>query len=391
MIAHPRTPLLLLAVLSALLAVLVSCASQDPAGTAFASTDAGTYASLGLSESQVETWEDGMRTTGGPGSYEWWYFDFTLDDGSTVVIVYYTKNFTQAGSALRPFVTFQMNRPDGTSVAKSILGRAADFSAAKDRCDVRIGSNTVSGDLTDYALHVETAGVQADLTLHRTVPSWRPGTGYMIFHKGAGHYFAWLPSVPQGVVQGTITTDGAGRAVTGVGYHDHNWGDVSVLDLMHDWYWGRAQVGPYTVIASYITARAEYGNAPVPLFMLARDGRIIADDASKVRFSADGVHVDAYTGKPVADLLVYDFNDGTQHYRVTFRRERDIARTRFLDLLSGGQAFLARLSGFDGAYLRFTGPVTVERLEGAQVADTATEQSAVWELMYFGHAPSATR
>jgi hypothetical protein len=70
-------------------------------------------------------------------------------------------------------------------------------------------------------------------------------------------------------------------------------------------------------------------------------------------------------------VLVYEFADEGSHYRVTFRRERDIGRTRFIDLLSGLQAFFARLSGFEVAYLRVTGPATVERFEGDQVVETA--------------------
>jgi len=371
-----------------LLLLLAGCATQGSApGTAAAAADAGTYEKLGLSPARVEPWEDGMRTTGAAGSYEWWYFDFTMDDGSTLVIVYYTKDFTQPGSGLKPFVTFQYDRPGAAQVARAITVRADQFSASKERCDVTVGMSTLRGDLTDYVLHVEGNGLLADLRLHRTAPSWRPGTGYMMFARPAAHYFAWLPSVPQGTFEGTVSVDGAARTIAGAAYHDHNWGDVSMLDLIHDWYWGRAQVGPYTVIASYITARPEYGSMPVPLFMLARDGKILADDASKVTFSQQDVYTDPYTGKPVANLLVYDYDDGTSHYRVTFHREKDINRTRFVDLLDPGKALLARLSGFDGAYLRFTGPAQVENLSPGGPAQTDVERSAVWELMYFGHAP----
>jgi hypothetical protein len=31
---------------------------------------------------------------------------------------------------------------------------------------------------------------------------------------------------------------------------------LSMQTLIHNWYWARASVGPYTVIASYITAAA---------------------------------------------------------------------------------------------------------------------------------------
>jgi hypothetical protein len=373
---------------AAALLLVAGCATQGPvSGTATAAADAGTYEKLGLSPAQVQPWEDGMRTTGVAGTYEWWYFDFIMDDGSTLVIVYYTKDFTQPGTGLKPFVTFQYDRPGEAQVWRAITVSADQFSASPAGCDVTVGKSTLRGDLTDYTLHVEGSGLLADVTLHRTAPSWRPGTGYMMFHKPAEHYFAWLPSVPQGTFQGTVSVDGVQRSITGAAYHDHNWGDVSMLDLIHDWYWGRAQVGPYTVIASYITARAEYGSTPVPLFMLARDGKILAEDASKVTFSLHDVYTDAYTGKPVANLLVYDYDDGTSRYRVTFHREKDINRTRFVDLLDPLKAFLARLSGFDGAYLRFTGPAQVENLSPGSAAPPEVERSAVWELMYFGHAP----
>ncbi len=39
--------------------------------------------------------------------------------------------------------------------------------------------------------------------------------------------------------------------------------------------------------------------------------------------------------------------------------------------------------GFDGAYMRFTGQVTVERTGSDPVPETVTAP-ALWELMYFG-------
>jgi hypothetical protein len=328
-----------------------------------------------------------MRTSGDKGTYEWWYFDFSLDDGSTLVITFDTKDPTRPDTPLQPFVTLKLDRPDGTTASKTLAGTPGDFSAARDRCEVRIGANTASGDLHDYAVHVRIDEVTADLRLHGTVPPWRPGTGYMLFQQKEEHFFAWLPSVPQGTLEGTLSIGGQSRAVHGVGYHDHNWGDVSMLDLIHDWYWGRAQIGDYSVIASFITANDRYDRSAVPVFMLARDGKIIAEDASKVAFSVSGIHTDAFTGKPVADVVVYDFKDGSDRYRVTFRREADLVRDRFVDHLPGFQAFLARLAGFDGAYLRFTGSAAVERFQGENLVETANQKSAIWELMYFGHAP----
>ena len=47
------------------------------------------YKRFNLKETNApEKWEDGMRSTGGKGTYEWWYFDAHLEDGSILVIVF---------------------------------------------------------------------------------------------------------------------------------------------------------------------------------------------------------------------------------------------------------------------------------------------------------------
>jgi len=369
-------------------AFLSVCYGQAPKATAAMETSGDDYKKLGLSGSAIAPWEDGMRTTGAPGTYEWWYFDGSLDDGSSLVIVFYTKDQIMPNKPLKPKVSFDLDRPDGTKVHKELEIDPSNFSASKDSCNVRIGVNSFSGNLHDYAIHIDIDNVKADIVLHRTVPSWRPNTGFVNFKKEKdSSFFAWLPSVPQGNVDGAVTISGQTQAIKGVGYHDHNWGDASMLKLIHDWYWGRAQVGNYSVIASYITAADKYNNAVIPIFMLARDGKIVADDFTKVKFSTSDIYIDEHTKKPVANRLVYDFNGGANHYRVTFERSKDLVRQRFIDQIRGFKGALAKLAGFDGAYMRFTGVVTVERFDGDKKIETVKEKSAVWELMYFGHAP----
>jgi len=40
------------------------------------------YQRLGLSPTAIAPWEDGARTDGSAGTYEWWYFDAHLADGA---------------------------------------------------------------------------------------------------------------------------------------------------------------------------------------------------------------------------------------------------------------------------------------------------------------------
>jgi hypothetical protein len=52
------------------------------------------YGRLGLARDQTAVWEDGMRTDGSKNTFEWWYFDLELDDGSKLVISFFTKPFS---------------------------------------------------------------------------------------------------------------------------------------------------------------------------------------------------------------------------------------------------------------------------------------------------------
>ncbi len=347
------------------------------------------YQRYGIAKGEIAAWEDGFRTRpGGPGTFEWWYFDAVLDDGSTLVINFMFKDI-RGGSGIkqpaRPVVTFELDRPDGTHVERALHAHD-DFAFAADRCDVRVGASTFAGDLHTYRIHVDLEGVTADITLTGQVPPWRPETGHILFGDDRPHLFAWLPSVPQGTVQATLTVDGETRTLAGTGYHDHNWGDAAMPQLIHHWYWARAQAGGYCVIASDITAERKYGHTQVPIFMLAKDGKIVADDSSLVRFETTGEHPDPVTGKPVADTTVYDYDAtarGGEHYRVTFRRENTIVQARMIESVKGPKRVLARIAGFDGAYMRFTGQVTVERIGSDPVPETVTAP-ALWELMYFG-------
>ena len=52
------------------------------------------YERLKLARDSVAPWEDAARTDNRRGTYEWWYFDSHLDDGSTLVVVFMNKPVT---------------------------------------------------------------------------------------------------------------------------------------------------------------------------------------------------------------------------------------------------------------------------------------------------------
>src|SRR5437588_10763430 len=96
--------------------------------------DAEEYTRLGIKKGEIALWEDGLRTDGGKGTYEWWYFDAHLNGGVKVVIVFYTKSLIDVDKSLAPFVWFTLDRADGTHFEKEAHPPAADFNAAREQC-----------------------------------------------------------------------------------------------------------------------------------------------------------------------------------------------------------------------------------------------------------------
>lgn len=349
-----------------------------------ASTDAD-YASLGVTRGEIAPWEDGARTDGRAGTYEWWYFDAHLDDGSKLVVVFMDKELTAPQKPLDPLIRIDLDLPDGRSFQKLRSFPPASYSATADHAGVRIADNRFEGDLRRYRITAVIDDVRVEVSLTGQVPAWRPETGYLRFGADHALEFGWLPAVPQGVVEGTLRIGDETRKVTGVGYHDHNWGNVAPPQIIHDWYWARGQAGPYSTIASFITAEKKYGYETIPIFMLAKDGAILAGDSSKVTFERDEVYTDSTTGKPVAGVTRYTYQDGDHRYLVTFTRKEDLSRDRMIEAIHGLKRLAAMVAGFDGAYLRFTGECRVQVFHGHDLVEEHADQ-AIWELMYFGHA-----
>jgi hypothetical protein len=250
---------------------------------------------------------------------------------------------------------------------------------------VQVAGNRFSGDLHRYRITASLDEIEVDVTLVGQIPSWRPGTGYLLYGAKGEHEFGWLPAVPQGAVTATYRIGDETHTTTGIGYHDHNWGNVGLMEIVNDWYWARGQAGPYSVIASYITGHKKYGYAPVTVFMLARDGKVVADDATRTRFETDDRYVDPLTGKPVANVTRYRYEGDRETYVVTFTRHGDLTRTKLIDGVHGFKRLAAELVRFDGAYLRFTGELRVQRVVGERVVEEFADE-AIWELMYFGHS-----
>ena len=344
------------------------------------------YEQMGLNKNEVEVWEDGSRVDGSKGSYEWWYYDSHYPDGTVLVLFFFSKMPIAVDGPIKPISTMELTLPDGRKFSEEVYATIEESHYSKDKCDVKIGECFCCGDLKHYDVVFKGKTMSARLTLDGTIRAWRSQTGSIFFGDNEEHYFAWLPAIPEGRAVADVTYDGGNELhLEGSGYHDHNWGNISMLKLMHHWYWGRAKIGNYKVISCWITAEKKYGYKDHDVFMIAKDGEILGDNSNHtLKFLPEDRYIDEHTGKPVYSKVIYEYTtESGDEYRITYDRSGDINKTRFVDVLPKPLGLLAKLIGFDGGYLRFEGTATIEKLECGKIVEKVSDP-AVWELMYFG-------
>jgi hypothetical protein len=114
-----------------------------------------------------------------------------------------------------------------------------------------------------------------------------------------------------------------------VGYHDHNWGNTPMNEIINSWYWGRAIAGDYTIIFSEIIATKEYNNSKIPFFILAKNNEFIEMNGS-ITLQKSNIVTHPKTHKDYAKSLTFSQkgSDG-KSYTITTKAKKDLV---FLDM-----------------------------------------------------------
>ncbi|WP_171165935.1 ester cyclase [Streptomyces sp. I05A-00742] len=232
-----------------------------------------------------EPWEDGLRETPRPGTFEWWYFDVACDDGTCVVIVFETKALSASAGPLAPRLSLTIRTPDGHVQASRTPYGPGQFRASRDHCDVALGPHHVRGDLDRYRIHARTPLAAVDLTLTAIAPPSRVGTGFVGLAGDPGRYLGWLVAVPRGTVEGRLTVRRRSWEVHGLGYHDKNWGTLDLGGALEEWHWARVHAGEFTVACAELRAPPDRGRSRAPLFVLTRGTERLAATATGAAFT----------------------------------------------------------------------------------------------------------
>jgi CrtC N-terminal lipocalin domain len=300
------------------------------------------FAKLGINPTQIEAWEDGRRDTSAPGHAEIWYLDCHFDDKSTLVLGFRPKSVDQVDrDGDNPNVAINYTHADGTTFYDYRLYDTSQVSARKDRCDLRFGPSTLTGDWKTYDVHIEAEPDKEvlmegkhstkhhsalDLHFEAQVEAFRPGTGYLTFGPDDANYYNFI-CVTKLTVSGQVTIDGETKQVTGSAYYNHQWMNISPVNAFHHWLWGRQNVGKYSVMIFDMVAAERFGLDQIPLFTIDDEqGHRVMESISADDMSVRVIdsYVQEQTGKRYPKTVRYTFDQGDTHAEYTISEPQEI-------------------------------------------------------------------
>lgn len=296
--------------------------------------DAESFKTLGMNMDRIEDWEDGLRVKNltHPGAFEWWYIDIHSDEGFVLVTSLH-YNIDSNGKQI-PFININLSK-DGKvlcDLSNYHADKNADF--ALGNANVVIGKSflkSIDG-LNKYHIYIdpeENKGYGLDIILERQVPSYRPSSGISGYAEN-GPLFGWICAIPGGHATGKVMFDGQTAPIIGSGYHDHNWGECAINELVDNWFWTRGEVNGITIVASSTRFLPELGGGETVSVYMIKDSKLIFDAIDEEVTALSGLMVNhPNTNKPTPTKCSFTNDTDTRKTIVSFDKKNFIAAFPF--------------------------------------------------------------
>ncbi len=248
--------------------------------------------------------DDALHETAGI-IYEWWYLDASFDNGYSMSAAWQIVDPSFSGDKeMTRFIEFAIYDPLGKKTSVDVSFAAKDTTASKTSCDVTMGTNHLKGSIPRYDMEFLDKDLGCRLTFESVAEAFRaPPDGVSYFTKQPDRWIGWVIAQPRARVTGTLILNGKEIPVTGVGYHDHNWGNVSLTNMYSYWYWGRIFLPDYTFIYSVGQMTDALGKKPIAV-MLSYKGEKLVDVTTDITAEGSEFVPDKFTGAQYPQTLV---------------------------------------------------------------------------------------
>jgi predicted secreted hydrolase len=242
--------------------------------------------------------DDALHPFESPEYYEWWYYDARLDNGYTCILAFMWRDIAMPRV---PVIELELYAPDGSKVHDTERYAIKDATASTVKCDATIGTNRVwQEDADTFRIAVKTAHGGADLAFRRSIPGLKLSPSGLIVDDATGKQ-GWVNACPRASVEGTLDFKGKLVTVKGVGYHDHNWGNVDMGRSMGGWVWGRMFDPKYTFVYGWLLPLGK-DETVNPFVYLARGSQPIFG-SSEMQLTTGGVLDHRESGNKVPEEM----------------------------------------------------------------------------------------
>ncbi len=200
------------------------------------------YGSMDGSLQDITLQDDAFHGNGNYPFIEWWYFDAKLDNGYTVVLGIQVINIFGNG-----MVTTRLSLYDDSDIIikyderyplSALVASSQIPSVAIAGKQLILGSYDPQNNSFLYTLTIEIPEGSFSLQFIGCTQGWKK-------QQQSGDW--WAVILPRAHVTGVIHHGDEEISVTGIGYHDHNWGVNPLIVLRFGWLWGTCFSTNYTI------------------------------------------------------------------------------------------------------------------------------------------------
>ena len=169
-----------------------------------------------------------------PAFYEWWYIHCACPDGTRLNIVIHETDIF--GLISEPYISLSLYRPGQPAhylkrpLACGSIGRQGEY--------LHVADGLVNETVEQLCLNIpfpEQGHFQGQITKLTQPLAIADGILYQDNTHNLSSY--WLVPVPHATFNATLTLDGTVYPLSGMAYHDHQWGNVPLQAFVSDWVW----------------------------------------------------------------------------------------------------------------------------------------------------------
>jgi len=231
--------------------------------------------------------------------YEWWYLDAAFDNGYSVA-----TSWQMIEKPVLRLVQFAIYDPQGKKTDVVANFDPATVKTSKTSCDVTMGNNHLIESYPRWNVDFRQGGLGCSLIFESLIEGFQtPPDGRVYFSEQPPMWVGWVIAQPRAKVTGKLILNGEEIAVTGVGYHDHNWGNTFLHKMYKYWYWGRIFLPEHTFIYSVGQMTDALGAKPCSV-MHTYKGSDLLDVSTNIFADASDFTLDEYSGAKYPRKLV---------------------------------------------------------------------------------------